>query len=164
MKISKSLIIITLILIFQFQLKCQSEINFDTINFNVLTNLEENQVIKLRMISIGCFHMDQYRIEFKKKMNKIEASLFNDSNYDIFGASLMVEFKDSLLNSRYLNKTDIDYLENVFHDIFLISKEKPRYSTNDYFDFFDDRKRHFFIRISFCNQNFINKICNVAKQ
>ena len=136
MKTSKSLIIIALSLFFQFQLIGQNEIKFDTINFKTLRNLEENQVLKLRMISIGCFNYDQYRIEFRKKMGKIEASLYNDANYDMWGDSSMIQFKDSLLNFRNLNKTDIDSLENIFHNIFLISKEKSGCTSSDYFTFF----------------------------
>ena len=147
MKTLKSLIIIALILLFQFKLTGQDEINFDTINFKILTNLKENQTFKIRVIFD--LNTNEGRFEFKKKNAQLIFSFFSDINYDNLGDTLIEGMKDSLIGYKILNSEDILFYEKAIDNCILSSQKGAPCSPHSYLEFYLNEK--FLKQIIFCN-------------
>lgn len=138
MKTSKSLIIIALSLFIQFQLTSQNEINFNTKNLKILTNLKENQTFKIR--AIFDFNTNEGRFEFKKKNAQLIFSFFSDANYDSLGDTLIEGMKDSLISTKILNSEDILFYEKAIDNCILSSKIGAPCSPPSYLEFYLDEK------------------------
>jgi hypothetical protein len=159
MKIFKKLSILLLILSFQLSLKGQSESSFDTINFKILTNLKENQVLKLRLVSMGCFNTDQRRIEFTKHNNIVTASIFADLNYDIF-ENAKNGMVDSIIKTKVLNLDDVVFYESCLKKSFALSKLPKNCSGSDHFSlYFDDKESLDWVH-SACSNNIMGDMIN----
>jgi hypothetical protein len=153
MKIFKKLSILLLILSFQLSLKGQNESSFDTINFKILTNLKEYEVVKLRLVTIGCFHQEQGRLEFKKEKNIVTASFYADTNYDIFdgekGNSPVPPIK-----TKILTVDDLSSFDSLFKKAFEFSKTGVNCSTSDYFTLYTNEKNSISWIVGLCKESF----------
>jgi hypothetical protein len=163
MKIFKKLSILLLILSFQLSLKGQNESSFDTINFKILTNLKENEVIKLRLVTIGCFHQKQGRLEFKKEKDIVTASYYADINYDIFEGE-NGNFPDPLIKTRVLNLEDLNSFDLLFKKSFQLSKIGVNCSTTEYFTLYTNEKNSISWIVGLCEESFFNSFIDKVKK